>query len=253
MNLIGFTTLIEREVARFLRLWRQTILPPLITTVMFILIFGYSLGSRIREIEGFSYIIYILPGLLQMGVITNAYANSSTSLYMARLERSVDNLIVAPLNYFEIVTAYLFGAVLRGLAVGATILICARFLIDFPIEHKALVFVGLFFTSLFFGGLGIISALYAESWDKIGTFTNFVITPFVYLGGVFYSIHMLPDFWKELSHLNPIFYCVDLVRYGFLGASDVPVTLSLTILVACSLIVYGVCVYLFKRGYKLVS
>lgn len=253
MNWIGFITLIEREAYRFIHLFRQTIVPPIITTVMFILIFGHSLGSRITDIGGFSYILYILPGLVQMGVITNAYANSSTSVYMARLERSIENLLIAPLSYFQIVTAYLIGGILRGLVVGFAIMICSLFFVRFPFTHLWVIFVSLFLTSLLFSGLGIISALYAESWDKLGTLTNFVITPLVYLGGVFYSISMLPPFWAAISQGNPIFYAIDSTRYGFLGASDAPLWVSMVVLLIPSVLVYGFCIYLFKRGYKLVN
>lgn len=253
MNLIGFTTLTERECARFVRYFRQTVLPPLITTILFILIFGYSLGSRIKEISGFSYILFILPGLVQMGVITNAYANSSSSLYMARLERSIENLIVAPLHHFQVVTAYMIGAIMRGFVVGLTILVCSMFFLDFPFHNIFLMLLTLFLTSIIFGGMGIVSGLYAESWDKLAVFTNFVITPFVYLGGVFYSIKMLPPFWHKVSLFNPIYYCIDLYRYSLLGIADSPLWISVTVITMLAVISYGLCVYLFWKGYKLVS
>lgn len=253
MNSTGFLTLIQREAYRFIRLFRQTVAPPLVTTVMFILIFGYSLGTRIKQIEGFSYIIYIIPGLIQMGVIMNAYANSSTSLFMARMERSIQNVLISPLNNFQIVTAYMIGGLLRGLVVGLTIMICSSFFVSFPFHNWGIIVASLFFTSIFFSGLGIIAALWAEHWDKIATFNNFVITPFVYLGGVFYSIKMLPPFWHKISLFNPIFYCVDLTRYGFLGISDSPPWLSLAVVFTMAMFVYAFCVYLFWRGYKLVN
>ncbi len=251
MNWTGFSTLVEREFYRFIRLFNQTVSPPLMTTVMYILIFGYSLGSRIKEINGFSYIVYIIPGLIQMGVVNNSYANTSTSLYMARLERSIENVLVAPLYRFQIVTAYILGGVLRGMVVGLTILGGAAVFVKLPIHSWTIILVSLFFTSVLFGGLGIISALWAESWEKMATFTNYVITPFIYLGGVFYSIHMLPPFWMKVSLLNPIFHCIDLTRFGFLGVSDSPIWVSLTLLITSAVIVYLVCVALFWKGYKL--
>lgn len=253
MNNTGFLTLIHREFYRFIRLFRQTVAPPVITTFMFILIFGYSLQTRIREIDGFPYIIFIVPGLIQMGVIMNSYANSSTSLFMAKLEKSLENLLVAPLSYFHIVSAYIIGGLLRGLVVGFTILLSAYFLIDLPFYNPWVILFSFIFTSIFFSGLGIISALYAESWDKIGAFTNFVITPFVYLGGVFYSINMLPEPWKTISHFNPIFYSIDLARYGFLGIHDVPVWLSMMVVGSMALFTFGICIYLFVRGYKILK
>ncbi|MDO8519814.1 MAG: ABC transporter permease [Deltaproteobacteria bacterium] len=251
MNWTGFYTLIDRECYRFMRLFRQTVVPPIVTTVLFILIFGYSLGSRIKEIEGFSYIIFILPGLIQMGVVMNAYANTSTSLFMARMERSIENVLAAPLTNFQIVTSFMLGGLFRGVVVGATIMLCAMPFVSFPFAHPAMIVIGLASTSILFGGLGIISGLMAESWDHIATFTNFVITPFVYLGGVFYSIHMLPGFWPKISMFNPIFYCIDLLRYGFLGIADAPVALSLTVVCGLAILTYALCVFLFWKGYKL--
>ncbi len=253
MNWIGFYTLIEREFYRFMRLFNQTVAPPMISTIMYILIFGYSLGSRISEIDGFRYIIYIVPGLVQMGVITNSYANSSTSLYMARLERSVENMLVAPLTSFQIVTAYMVGATLRGMVVGTAVILGARIFLKLPFNHVWLILVSLFLTSIFFGGLGIISAIWSESWEKMATFTNFVITPFVYLGGTFYSVQLLPPFWHHVSLFNPIFYCINLTRYGFLGVSDASVPFSLTLLFLSATTVYTICVVLFWKGYKLLK
>lgn len=258
MNFIPFTTLIEREIYRFVRLSSQTVVPPLITTIMFILIFGYSLGSRITEIHGVPYIVFILPGLMMMGIINNAYANSSTSLFMARLERSIENLLVSPLSKMQIVSAYMIGGVLRGLVVGLTIFICTYLIslvspLDFPIKHWGYVALGFFVPSCLFSGLGIISGLNAESWDKIALFTNFIITPFVYLGGVFYSVQMLPPFWQKISLANPIFYCVDLIRYGFLGISDVPIWISVSVVITFSIVIYVFCIYLFCKGYKIIK
>lgn len=253
MNWTGFFTLINREFYRFIRLANQTIAPPLITTILYILVFGYSLGSRIREIDGFSFIIYIIPGLVQLGVITNAYANTSSSLYMSRLERSIENLLVAPLHYFQIVTALMVGGILRGMVVGLTVILGAVVFVPLPFAHGTVILLAIFFTSIIFAGLGIISALVAESWEKMATFTNYVITPFVYLGGVFYSIHMLPPFWQKVSFFNPIFYCVDLSRYGFLGVSDVPAGIALTLLFSASVVVYAICIILFGKGYKLMK
>lgn len=253
MNWFGFYTLIAREGYRFMRLSRQTIVPPLITTVMYILIFGYSLGSHIKEIEGFDYIVFILPGLVQMSVITNAYANSSTSLYMARLERSIENVLVAPLHYFHIVCSFMLGGVLRGFVVAAAIIGCSSFFVTFPPINWLLLIYTILMTSLLLSGLGIISALRAESWDQIATFTNFILTPFVYLGGVFYSIKMLPPFWYKVSHFNPLFYCVDLMRYSFLGVADAPVEKSILIVTGSAFTIFSICVFLFKKGYKIIS
>lgn len=250
--MIGFLTLIEREFYRFMRLFNQTVLPPLITTVMYILIFGYSLGTRIQEIKGFSYIIFIVPGLVQLGVITNSYANSSTSLYMARLERSLENMLVAPLPYLQIVSSYLMGAILRGMVVGLSIFSMSKFLVGVPVFHPVLFFTSMALTSIIFGSLGIISAIWAESWERMATFTNFVITPFVYLGGTFYSVDLLPSFWRDVSFFNPIFYAIDLFRFACLGVSDVDPWKSMTLLSVAAVVLVTICVALFQRGAKII-
>lgn len=253
MNLIGFYTLIEREYYRFARLSKQTVFPPVLTTLLFVLIFGYSLGSRIREIHGFSYIVFILPGLAAMGVLTNSYANTSTSLYMARLDRSIENILASPLSSVQIVTAFVVGGLLRGVIIGTVTLLVASFCVSMPWPHAAASLLVILLSSVTFSSLGILSALWAESWDHIATFTNFVITPFVYLGGVFYSISMLPPFWHKVSLANPIFYAVDALRWATLGVGDVPLWISLSVLGLAAFCSFGACVLLFKRGYKLIA
>lgn len=253
MSGIPFRTLVMRECYRFLRLSRQTLFPPLLTTVLFILIFGYSLGTRIREIEGFPYILYILPGLASMGTITNAYANTSTSLFMARMDYSIENLIASPLSHLQLVASFVLGGLFRGLIVGVLPLLISIPMVGLKVQNWPMVLLILTLISIFFSSLGIVSALWSEGWDNIATFTNFVITPFVYLGGVFYSVHMLPGFWKKVSLANPIFYLVDALRRAVLGVSDVPWAISLSILSGLALITFFFCVYLFWIGYKLVK
>ncbi len=253
MRGIPFQTLFLRECYRFLRLSRQTLFPPLLTTVLFILIFGYSLGSRIREVEGFSYILFILPGLAAMGTITNSYANTSTSLFMARMDYSIENMIASPLSHIQLVASFVLGGIMRGLIVGVLPLLISIPMVGLTVQNWPMVFVILALISIFFSSLGIISALWSEGWDNIATFTNFVITPFVYLGGVFYSVDMLPPFWKQVSLANPIFYLVDALRHAVLGVSDMSWAISLSILITLALGTFMFCVYLFWIGYKLVK
>jgi ABC-2 type transport system permease protein len=236
-----------------LRLSRQTIFPPIITTLLFILIFGYSLGSRIREIHGFPYILYILPGLASMGTITNAYANSSSSLFMARMDLSMENMIASPLSNFQLVASLVLGGWIRGVVIGVLTLLVSIPMVDLQVESWPLVLLVLSLTSIIFSCLGIVSALWSDGWDNLATFTNFVITPFIYLGGVFYSVEMLPPFWHRVSLFNPIFYLVDSLRYAVLGHSDIPFAVSLALLAGLSLVFYLFCVYLFRIGYKLVQ
>ncbi|MCB1214348.1 MAG: ABC transporter permease [Deltaproteobacteria bacterium] len=250
---IRFRTLVWRECYRFLRLSRQTIFPPIITTLLFILIFGFSLGSRIKEIAGFPYILFILPGLAAMGTINNSYANSSTSLAMARMDHSIENMLSSPLSSIQLVLSFVIGGLIRGVIVGILPLLVSIPMVGLHVDNWGMVLLVLSLNSIFFSGMGIVSALVTDSWDQIAMFTNFVITPFVYLGGVFYSIEMLPPFWQKISMLNPLFYMVDALRHAVLGVSDFNWAFSLSIVGILSLSSFSLCVYLFKRGYRLIK
>jgi len=253
MKFIPFYTLIYRECYRFLRLFRQTVIPPVLSTLLFILIFGYSLGRSIKDIEGFDYIVYILPGLAQMGVIFHAFQNSATSLFMARMERSIENFLVAPLGYIQIVMSYVFGSVMRGLTVGIATLAVSAFFVDFPMPHMGWLLVSWTLTAALFGTIGVISALLAESWDHIALFGNFVLMPLVYLGGTFYSINMLPPFWRNVSYFNPVFYAIDTTRWAIIGKSDVIWYNSFLITLAMVLVLMSICVLMFRKGFKLIN
>lgn len=252
-NWTGFITLVRRETYRFVRLFRQTLVPPLMTTLLYILVFGVSLGSHIKSVKGFDFIVFIVPGLAQLGLITNAYANTSTSLFMARLERSIENLLIAPLSYLHIILAFILGAIFRGLTVGYATLLIARIFLEFPMPHPLLLLLSWTLSCAFFGALGIASALLAETWDHISLFTNFVITPFIYLGGAFYSVDMLPDFWRDVSRLNPIFYCIDSTRFAILGISDAPIASSFAVIGSLAVLSIAACTMMVRRGYKLVN
>ena len=248
----AFLTLIEREYYRFARLAAQTIAPPIIMTILFVVIFGYSLGSQIESISGFRYILYILPGIAGMGVITNSYSNSSTSLFMARTDRSIENILVAPLSYTKIVTAFVIGGITRGMVVGGITLLVAIPLAGLKIQHGALTIFFLLAISAIFSALGVISALWAEDWEHLATFSNFVITPFVYLGGVFYSVSMLPGVWKKISHANPMFYLIDGLRWAVLGKGEIAPQIAIGVTLGLVSLTLMTAVGLFQRGYKLI-
>lgn len=248
----GFLTLVERELFRFLRLSGQTVAPPVILTILFIVIFGYSLGERIREISGFPYIVYILPGLACMGVVNNSFANCTTSLFVSKMDRSIENILVSPISSFQIVSAYIIGGIVRGILVGAITLTIATLLIKLPIASYAWTFVFMALISTVFASLGVITALWARDWDSLSTITNFIIIPSVYLGGVFYSIHMLPKTWQIVSSLNPLFYMIDGFRWAVLGKADFPLILTASVTLVFALGIFSIAVYLFKRGYKLI-
>lgn len=249
----GFITLIRFEFFRFIRLIKQTVFPPILTTLLFILIFGFSLGDRIHNLHGFTYILYIIPGLAAMGVMTNAFSNTSASVYMARFDQSIYNILSCPLKPTWIVSALVIGGIMRGFLIGAITLFVSLLMLKAPLYN---IFFTLFFLlvmSILFGCWGIISGLRAKTWDTLATTQTFIITPMVYLGGVFYSIELLPEPWQTISMFNPIFYIVDGVRYGVLGIHDAPLTLSFSITFGLAIVLYTLCVYLFRIGYKLVK
>lgn len=247
-----FFCLVHQELYRFSRLINQTIFPPIISTVLFILIFGYSLGNRITEISGFSYIVYIIPGLASLGVINSAFSNTSTSLYMARFDRSIDNLLAAPLGAVALVMAFVIGGIVRGLLVGVLTLAVALPFLHPAVHHWGHTFYFLVSQSLVFSCIGIIGALRAKSWDNLATLQNFIITPLTYLAGVFYSIRLLPPFWQRVSLFNPLLYFVDGLRFGLLGTSDVSVETCLVLTFFTGGLLLALCVFLFQRGYRLV-
>ena len=249
----GFWTLTRREVGRFLTLWRQTVFPPILSALLYILIFGEALGSRIRLIDGWPYTEYILPGLAMMGVLTSAYSNSSSSLFVAKHEEYINDVLIAPLSYWEVVLAYTLGAMVRGLIVGILILGVGVVAIDLPILHPWMAIAFLIVVSALLSCAGLVIALWAESWDHVMLLLNFIITPLVFLGGVFYSIHMLPPFWRGVSMFNPIFYMINGLRYGVLGVADASPALSLVLSTALAAGLFAWTVYLFRVGYKLKS
>jgi ABC-2 type transport system permease protein len=253
MNVTPFLTLVEREAYRFLRLFKQTVMPPVLMTLLFILVFGYSLGRSIKQIQGFDYIIFILPGLAQMGVIQHAYQNAATSFYLARMERSIENFLVAPLSYIQIISSFIIGSILRGLTVGICILVMSSLFVDFPITSLSWLFLSWFVTAALFGALGILVAMLAESWDHVALISNFILIPLIYLGGVFYSIRMLPPFWQKISLLNPVFYAIDSTRFALLGKSEFTWYLSFLIILFMAFIFLLVCTILFRRGFKIIN
>lgn len=251
-GMTGFLTLIEREYYRFARMAGQTIAPPVIMTILFVVIFGYSLGSQIEKIAGLPYIIYILPGLAGMAVITNSYSNTSTSLFMARIDRSIENILVAPISHLKIVSAFVIGGMTRGVVVGGVTLVVAALLTGLTVQHFFFSFLALFGIAMTFSSLGVISALWAEDWDHLGTISNFVITPFAYLGGVFYSVTMLPPLWQKISYINPMFYLIDGFRWAVLGQADISPWIAGGVTMALGVGSLLLAVYFFRIGYKLI-
>ena len=222
MQLHAFATLVRKEVRRFLRIWTQTLLPAVVTSTLYFLIFGELIGKRIGDFEGYPYATFIAPGLIMMTVINNTYGNVVGSFYSARFNNSVEEMLISPMSNAMILSGYVFAGVLRGCIVGGFVTIVAMFFTDIHIEHPLVTLAVLLLTAVAFSLGGFVNAIYARGFDDAAIVPTFVLTPLTYLGGVFYSISVLPSFWQGVSQLNPILYMVTGFRYGFLGISDVP-------------------------------
>lgn len=245
---VAYMTIVRKETGRFLRIWPQTLLPSVITTTLYYVIFGAFIGSQIRAIEGFTYIQFIVPGLVMMAVITNSFSNVASSFFGAKFQKQIEELLVAPVSPFVVVAGYVTGGVLRGLLTGALVLGVALFFTHLTMHSIFLTIAFIFLTALLFSLAGMVNAIYAKKFDGISIVPVFVLTPLTYLGGVFYSVNMLPPFWQKVSALNPILYMVNGFRYGLLGISDVGVVGSFIILVILSGVMLGFTMYLFKTG-----
>ena len=226
MNWIGFGTLIKREVGRFFSVYRQTVLPGLITSALYIAIFGFTLEQRISEIQGVPYTLFILPGLIMMNTLTNATANTSSSMLQMKLLQQLPDLLTAPLSGLEISLAYIIGGTVRGMVNGILVLFLGVILIGMPVKDPLGTIVFIFLVSWAFSSMGLLLGQLSESWDQLAMMQNFFLTPLSFLGGIFYSIKMLPDWAQTLSYINPIYYMINGIRYTILGVSDSNVVIS---------------------------
>ncbi|MCG9784479.1 ABC transporter permease [Vibrio brasiliensis] len=249
----AFISLLTKEVNRFTRIWVQTLVPPAITMTLYFIIFGSLIGSRIGEMNGFSYMEYIVPGLIMMSVITNSYSNVASSFFSAKFQKNIEELLVAPVPNYVIILGFVMGGVVRGLLVGTIVTFVSLFFVDLQVDHWGIIIATVFMTSVVFALGGLINAVYAKTFDDISIIPTFVLTPLTYLGGVFYSISLLPEFWQGVSKINPIVYMVNAFRYGFLGVSDVGIVTSFSVLGVFVVVLYGVAHYLITRGIGLRS
>jgi ABC-2 type transport system permease protein len=247
----GFSVLIQREILRFLRLWKQTLMPGLISSALYILVFGHALGARIGEIKDISYMNYIIPGLVMMSVINHAYQNSSSSLMQAKFLKFLDDLLITPLSGFEISVAYIIGATCRGLINGTMVILLSMLLTNFSIDNILLTSLYLITVSWAFGAMGVIVGIYAKTWDHIGMFTTFVFMPLSMLGGVFWSIEMLPEFWQTISMFNPLYWMINGLRYATLGVGDTSPEISLIISVSFAITFSAIASIMFSKGYRI--
>jgi len=248
LNWIGLKTIVTKEILRVLRIWVQTIVPPAITMTLYFIIFGNLIGRRIGTMEGFDYMQYIAPGLIMMSVITNSYGNVVSSFFGAKFGRHIEEMIVSPMSNATIIIGHVAGGVIRGLLVGAMVTAIALFFTRLQVEHPLITISMVFLTSVVFALAGFINAIFARKFDDISIVPTFVLTPLTYLGGVFYSISLLPEFWQNVSRGNPILYMVNAFRYGILGVSDISIS---TAYIIVSLFVVGLftaCLLLLNRG-----
>ena len=245
---IGFKTIIIREFSRIVRIWGQTIVPPAVTATLYFIIFGSLIGRRVGQIGGYDYMQFIAPGLIMMTVITNSYGNVVSSFFGAKFGKHLEELLVSPLPNWLIVAGYMGGGILRGVLVGSVVTIVSLFFTRLALTHVFAVISAVLLTSIVFSLGGFINALFAKNFDQISWFPTFVLTPLTYLGGVFYSITMLPGWAHVVSHANPILYMVNAFRFGFLGVSDVDLRLAYGIMIFAAGFMFWLAVHLLNRG-----
>lgn len=250
---IALSTIIRKEIVRFMRIWVQTLIPPVITVTLYFVIFGKLIGSRIGEMGGFSYVEFVVPGLIMMSIITNSYGNVVSSFFSVKFQKSIEEVLVSPTPNYIILFGYVFGGVIRGLIVGFIVTLVSMFFTALTISNLPVTISIVILTSIVFSLAGFFNALFARNFDDISIIPTFVLTPLTYLGGVFYSIKLLPEFWQGVSQLNPVLYMVNAFRYGILGVSDINVASAFIGVMVFIVILSSACLYLLSHGTRLRS
>lgn len=248
---VAFKTILVKEIIRFLRIWVQTVLPPVITTALYFIIFGSLIGPQIGAMDGYRYMDFIVPGLIMMAVITNSYSNVVSSFYGAKFQRSIEEILVSPAPNWIILAGFIAGGVARGLVVGLVVTLVSLFFSHLHVYSLWVIISVVLLTSILFSLGGFINSVFARSFDDISIIPTFVLTPLTYLGGVFYSIHLLPKFWRNLSLANPILYMIDAFRYGFLGITDINLLASYGVIMGFIVVLAALSLHLLERGYGL--
>jgi len=251
MNLRGFYTLFYKEVLRFGKVAFQTLMAPIVTSLLYLLVFAHVLEGRVAVFHGVSYGAFLIPGLMMMSVIQNSFANSSSSIIQSKVTGNLVFILLTPLSYAEFYLAFVLAAAVRGLAVAIGVYIVGVIFVDLPLQHPGVVLVFALLSSTILGTGGIIAGIWAEKFDQLAGAQNFVIMPLSFLSGVFYSIHSLSGFWQHASRLNPFFYMIDGFRYGFFAQSDVPILTSLLVLLACQAVLAAITIQMLRSGYRL--
>jgi ABC-2 type transport system permease protein len=248
VNLVAIRTIVRKEIVRVLRIWVQTIVPPAITMTLYFIIFGNLIGSRIGPMDGYDYMQYIAPGLIMMSVITNSYGNVVSSFFGAKFGGHVQEMLVSPMSNASIIIGHVAGGVIRGLLVGALVTVIALIFTRLEVRHPLIMISMVLLSSTVFALAGFVNAVFAKKFDDISIVPTFILTPLTYLGGVFYSISLLPDFWERLSLVNPILYMVNAFRYGILGSSDISIGTAYLIVLVFVAILFSACMFLLNRG-----
>jgi len=248
-QLVALLTLSRKEIHRFMRIWQQTLIPPVITTSLYFLIFGNLIGKRIGKMDGFDYMDFIVPGLILMSVIQSSYANVASSFFSAKFQRSLEELLVSPMPNYIIMGGYVIGGMTRGILVGIVVTIVSAIFTGFNVTNILVLITVVILTALLFALGGLLNGLYARTFDDVSIIPTFVLTPLTYLGGIFYSISLLPDVWQLLSKANPILYMINAFRYGFLGISDINVGFSFLLIIAFIFLLSALSLSLLGRGY----
>lgn len=246
--LIGYYTMVRKDFVRIVRIWSQTLLPPVITMSLYFAIFGTFIGSQVAAIQGFPYIQFIVPGLVMMAVITAAYMNTVSTFYFAKWIRTIDELLVSPMPTWAVIAGFVSGGLIRAFLVGVLVVIVSLFFTHLVIFNVFIIFAAAFLTALLFSFAGLVNGIFAKSFDAVNIIPTFVLTPLTYLGGVFYSIEQLPPLFRTLSLFNPILYMVNAFRYGFLGISDVSMLMAFSVMGGLTVVFFGLTLFLFIRG-----
>lgn len=246
---IGLKTIVVKEILRFSRIWVQTIIPPVITMGLYFVIFGNLIGPQIGDMQGHSYMDFIIPGLIMMSVITNSYSNVVSSFFSSKFQHNIEEMLVSPLPNHIILIGYVIGGVLRGIVVGIAVTLVSMLFSTLNIHDIPVLISVVTLTAVLFSLAGFVNGVFARSFDDISIIPTFVLTPLTYLGGVFYSISMLPDFWQKVSLANPILYMVNAFRFGFLGTKDISLEVSYMIIIVFIIVMYVFCLHLLNKGY----
>lgn len=251
MNVIGLITLIKREVGRFLNVYTQTIIAPIITTLLFYTVFALAFGGIQRNVGDVSFMEFLAPGLIIMTMVQNAFANTSSSIVISKVQGNIVDVLMPPLSALELYIGFVTGAVLRGLLVGVVTIVVVQFFVPLSFHSPALIFVYAFLGTVMMGGLGTAAGIWSEKFDHMAAFTNFIITPLTFLSGTFYSINQLPEVWRVIATYNPFFYMIDGFRYGFIGQADGNIMVGIAVLVGINVFLTALCLWMLKTGYKI--